>query len=273
MINSGKSFPDVKFLTATGNSFYSQRFAITGTIETDVLTPKLISPLPLIQALPHGQLTTPSKVKIASTSELDNVIGIGARVILLDGLDSSYLLQNEVILMNGKTPVESINSFSKVFEITVIQLGTNTDVETGDLVSVGDIYCGTGTFTNGIPANPIIGIKASDNNLNSREAIFTVPDGKFLLIRGIFCTTTPDKKENNNIEIEVCFNLFGLDVNQWYKSVPYNFDAMYSYEYEALLLAPPRTNIQVRGRTTFLKTKKATVEMAVEMVDASRISF
>jgi len=255
MINSGKSFPDIKLQTSIGNTPFTQRFSITGVIETDTSTPKLVSPLPLLQTLPHAQLTTPSTVYVASTSNSDDIVGTGARVVFVNGLDSAYLQQEEIVLMDGQNPVQTQLTYSKIFEITVITLGTNTDANTGDLAPVGDLYVGTGTFTAGVPANPIIGIKASTNNLNSREPIFTVPDGKFLLLRSLFVSTTPDVLQNNNIEVETTFNLFGTPNDQWYKTQPHNFDETEHYVYESLVVLPPRTSIQIRAKSTGAKTK------------------
>jgi hypothetical protein len=273
-VNSGRNSPDVKTQVTLGNSVFTKRFSITGLLETASITPKLFSPLPLIQTLPHNQLITLTRPWIASTSNLDNSTGIGARVLVVNGLSSSFILQEEVILLTGQTPVQTQLEYIRILEMTILQLGSNTNIDTGDLAPAGDIYCAvTNSFTLGVPTDPITGIKASTNNLNSRDAIFTVPDGEFALIRDIFATTTPDKTENNNIEIEIGFGLFGLPVNHWYKSLPYNFDSTYNNKYESLILAPPRTNIQVRGRMTLNKTKKATVEMSVELIAASRISF
>lgn len=266
-ITHGRSNADVKVTKSIGNVPYTNLFVISGVISNLTTNFQLVSPLSAIATLPHGQLSTPSKVKIASTSNDDSGTGIGARLLIVNGLDINYNALEEFMILDGQNPVESINIFSAVFEMTIFQYGTNIDTVTGDSNCVGDIYCGTGTFVGGIPANPITGIATAQNNPNSRDGIFVVPDGKLFLVKSLFCGTEPDKKENVSLVVQLAFNLFGLGVNQWFKTEPYTFDGSFQYLPEFNLPFPPRTKVEIRAKTTTDKSKMSTISLGVELQD------
>ena len=265
--NSGRNAPDVKVTKSIGGYPYTNLFAISGVITDLTADYQLVSPITSIATLPHGQLISPSTVWLASTSALDNITGIGARIVIVTGLDINFNLLEEVVLLDGQNPVETNNVYSKIFEITILEFGTNIDVDTGDSVGVGDIYCGTGVFINGIPANPITGVKASENNPNSREAIFTVPDGKLLLMKSLFCGTQPDNIQNTGLVVQLSFKLFGFGENFWFKTEPYTFSDTFQYLPEFNLPIPPRTDIQIRAKSTTIKSKISTVTLEVELRD------
>lgn len=270
--NSGRNSPDIKVSKSLGNTPYTNLFVISGVIEALTTDFQLVSPLPLISTLPHNQLNTPSTVFVASTSNDDSGTGIGARVLFLTGLDSFYNILEEIVVLNGQNPVETTNVFSKVFEILIIAYGTNIEPVTGDSNVVGDLYVGTGAFVNGIPANPIVGLANSQNNPNSRDGIFTVPDGKLLLIKGLFCGTQPDNKENIALIIQLSFNLFGFGEELFFKTEPYVFNGTFQYLPEFNIPFPPRTDIQLRAKITTTSpiptnTKTSTVSLECELQD------
>ena len=267
MITSGRTTSDIKVSKSIGNVAYTNLFVISGVINALTTNWQLVSPLPLIADLPHQQLTTPSTVFVASTSNDDTGTGIGARLVIVNGLDINFNPLEEFVILNGQTPVETTNIFSNISEVTIFQFGTNIDIVTGDSIAVGDIYVGTGTFASGIPANPITGIALSQNNPNSRDGIFTVPDGKILLLKSLFCGTEPDKKENISLIVQIGIKFFGLGENQWFKSEPYTFDGSFQYLPEFNLPIPPRTQIQIRARTTTDKSKNSTISLGVELQD------
>ena len=274
-LGTGTSSANIKVNTAIGNTIWANAFFITGIIDTDSITWKLFSPLPLIQQLPHAQLTTLSKVIVSSTSTDDNATGIGARVVIVTGLGEFYQIQEEVVLMDGQNGVESSLLYQYNSEATILQVGSyvNPTSDTGDLAPVGDIYVGTGIPINGVSPNPILGIKASEDNLNSREGIFQVPDGFFILIKGYFVTNNVDKAFNTSIEVQLAVNLFGTPNNQFFKGLPNIYDSTVPYEPESLLLLPPKTKIQIRGKMQEQRSTRATIELAVELIAMNRINF
>jgi hypothetical protein len=267
LYNSGRNAPDIKVTKSLGGFPYTNLFVITGVIRELESYYQLTSPLGDIATLPHNQLTSASTVFVASTSNLDNVTGIGARVVIVSGLDINFFVIEEVVILDGQNPVETNSIFSKVFEIVIIQFGTNVDSDTGDSVSVGDIYVGTGAFLNGIPAKAIVGISQAENNPNSRDAIFTVPDGKILLLKSLFCGTEPDILQNTGLVVQVGIKIFGFPDTFWFKTEPYTFDATFQYVLEFNLPIPPRSDIQIRAKSTTNKTKISTMTLEVELRD------
>lgn len=265
--NSGRNAPDIKVTKSIGGFPYTNLFVITGIINELEDYFQLVSPISNISTLPHGQLTSPSTVFVASTSNDDNATGVGARVVLLAGLDINYLQQEEIVILDGQNPVETNNIYSKVFEMTIIEFGTNTELITGDSVAVGDIYVGTGTFVAGVPNNPIVGISQAENNPNSRDAIFTVPDGKILLMKSLFCGTEPDVLQNTGLVVQVGLKIFGFSDTFWFKTEPYTFDSTFQYILEFNLPLPPRTDIQIRAKSTIKKTKISTMTLEAELRD------
>jgi len=268
MNNSGRAYPDYKAQSSVGNTPYTNKFVISGVMSNLKREYKLFSPIDDIAELPHGQLTSAQKVYVASTSNRDDITGTGARLVILNGLDTYGNIQDELVLMDGKTPVESANDYISIAEVLIYEYGSNIDTDTGDSVSVGDIYVGTGTWNDGVPSNPITGIKQSENNASSREAIFQVPAGKLLLVRSLFATTEPDKKENTSliVQLAVLLPVFGSNT-LWIKSEPYAFDSTFQYLPEFLLPIPPLSKIQIRGKTTINKTKRSTVSLGCELRD------
>ena len=264
-ITHGRSLEDIRIQKSLGNLPYTSNISLTGFIEDLTTTWKLVSPSNLIAALPHGQLLVADYVSIASTDANDNVLGTGARVISLTGVDENYDIYQELILMQGQTPVQTVNKMIP-FEMIVLQYGSNVN-SIEDSTSVGSIYCGTGTFTLGIPSNPIVAILPTSADPNSRDAIFVVPDGKVLLLKGMLVTADPDKNENTSAIVQIALRLFGFGDNQWFKTIPFFFDGVGYVVFENASPLPPRTQLQIRCRSNVLKTKKVSVSFDFELKD------
>jgi len=267
MRNVGLSNTDVKTYKSLAGISYTSLFALTGTINSLTTDYQLMSPSTVISPLPQHRLTSASKVKIASTSTGDSVADVGARVCNIIGLGENYNVQEELVLMDGQTAVETNNTWIRVFEAVIVQYGSNTNAF-GDSVSVGDIYVGTGAFASGIPANAMVSIIASQGEPGSREAIFTVPDGKYLLLKSMFCGCDPDKKENYSLIVQIAISVFGVGGNLWFKFPPMYFDGIMQYIPEFNAIIPPRADIQVRVKSTTSKTKSSFVILDFEMKDA-----
>jgi len=263
---SGKTSPDVKISKTLGGLAYTNILAVTANFNATSLTYDLATTLTPLKALPHGQLTTASKVKVASTSDSDTINGTGARIVQIAGL-VDYQFFEENIFMDGKTEVESINDFDKILDMSPVVFGSNVNADTGDSNSVGDIYVGTGEFTDGVPANPILGIDVSNNDPSTRVGVFTIPDGKFGFIRDIFASTEPDKKENSAVALTIAFKIFGFPETVWFKGYEIFFDGAYQYIPEFVFPIPPKTDIQVRAKKITAKDKVGDMFMTIELQD------
>jgi len=103
---------------------------------------------------------------ISSSSVNDAITGTGARVINISGLNFNGELFAEFVQMDGTTSVTTVNAYTSILSIEV--------VETGSLGSNdGVIYVGSGTVTAGVPATPYCAMRASTGLAETLS--FTVP--------------------------------------------------------------------------------------------------
>lgn len=146
--------------------------------------------------------TSSTLLGVASTSANDTSVGTGARTLQIEGLNSNYDPQTEVITLNGQTRVNTTKQFLRVNGATVLTAGTSRGNE-------GTIYISNSTqvFTLGIPQTLVyrsVGIDPLDNKGIgvSTPGTYTIPrgwtacplnfkvdtdatDAKPLLVRGI----------------------------------------------------------------------------------------
>lgn len=266
MYNAGRALPDVKAQKSIGGLPYTNNLSLTGYIEELTADWQVVSPNSGVAALPHGMPSVAEFVSIASTSANDTLLGTGARIVSVTGVDENYDAYQEIILMDGQSEVQTASKMIP-FEILTLEFGSNVDTATGDSVSVGTIYCGTGTFTNGVPAVPLVAIEPSSLDPNSRDALFVVPDGKIALLRSLFVTADPLIAQNVSVVVQIALKLFGFGENQWFKTLPYYFDSSFLQILENLAPIPPRTQIQLRCKTTLVKTKSVSVQADFELKD------
>ena len=89
--------------------------------------------------------------------------------VMINGLDANYVEINEIITITGQTPVTTVKSYLRIQSAYVMANETS-----------GNIYIGTGTVTDGVPANVYERIYDGDNRTQS--GLYTVPAGKTLYI-------------------------------------------------------------------------------------------
>jgi hypothetical protein len=130
---------------------------------------------------------TPAVVGVASTDDTnDNSGGTGALTVRVIGLDASGNAQTETVTMNGQTASNTSNTWSAVFQLLVLTTGSNN-------ANTGVIYCGTGTFTAGIPAVRMLSMSVGFNI--SLSAYYVVPLGKTLYLRQFIATVGTSNKD------------------------------------------------------------------------------
>ena len=93
--------------------------------------------------VPHP--TVASVLKISSTSTDDAAAGTGARTVFIEGLDGSFNVVNETVILNGQTSVNTTKSYLYVNQFYVATVGDGG-------ANAGTINAGTGTVTSGVPA-------------------------------------------------------------------------------------------------------------------------
>lgn len=68
--------------------------------------------------------TTAATISVVSSSANDTSAGTGAKIVLLEGLNSSWDEVTEYVTMNGVTPVVSTNSYLRINFARVVSSGT-----------------------------------------------------------------------------------------------------------------------------------------------------
>jgi hypothetical protein len=89
---------------------------------------------------------TASIMTVSSTVATDTAAGIGARAVLVEGLDSNYDRISEIVALNGQTGVNTTRQYLRINSATVVSVGSNG-------ANGGTVYVGSGTITAGVPAN------------------------------------------------------------------------------------------------------------------------
>lgn len=112
--------------------------------------------------------TTATVMKVSSASANDTAAGTGAQKILVVGLDANYNPISEVVILNGQTAVNTVNSYLRITYTEILAVGSGA-------AQAGIIYIGTGTVTLGVPATIYWQSEVSYNNW--AFAGFTVPAG------------------------------------------------------------------------------------------------
>jgi len=105
---------------------------------------------------------------VSSSSASDAAAGTGARTVFISGLDANYAEISETVTLNGQTAVNTVNSYLRLFTMTVITAGSGG-------TAVGTIYIGTGTVTTGVPAVIYNLIPVGYNT--DAQCVWTVPAG------------------------------------------------------------------------------------------------
>lgn len=116
--------------------------------------------------IPHP--TVAINMTVSSTSANDTANGTGAQSIVIEGLLEDYTEVQELVTMNGQTPVTTVNKFLRINYVFVFTAGSGKS-------AAGDIYIGTGTVTAGVPATVYEIIKFDYNN--SVTGHYTIPAG------------------------------------------------------------------------------------------------
>jgi hypothetical protein len=132
-----------------------------------------------------GFATAAEILKIVSSSASDAAAGVGARTVLIEGLDANYVAQSETVALNGVGAVNTVALFLRVNKVTVVTAGAS-------LTNVGTITVNQNTTTANIFCIMPIGYGAS------QSTSYTVPAGKKLLMTH-FDATMNDQTANTAV--------------------------------------------------------------------------
>ena len=116
----------------------------------------------------YAHASSPTIMKVSSTSTLDTSAGVGARTISILGINSTGNEVSETVTLNGQTAVNTIHTYTEIQSALVTSVGSATHNE-------GNISIGTGTVTGGVPAVIYGHILATENG--SLIGHYTIPAG------------------------------------------------------------------------------------------------
>lgn len=134
----------------------------TGTVPEDIWTGGGLYPW----------ITTAAPLEIVSNSADDTAAGTGARTVLVIGLNASYAEIQELVTLNGTTPVPLVNQFFRIFTAAHATAGSS-GINAGT-INIRDVTGGTVRAI--IPAG--YGI--------TRQSQYTVPAGYTLQVVSLF---------------------------------------------------------------------------------------
>jgi hypothetical protein len=118
-----------------------------------------------------------SQMYVTSADAKDTLAGVGAQKAFVAGLNALGYWQYEIVEMNGLAGVLTEKTYSKVNTFYVYQVGASKWNE-------GKMYVGTGTITDGVPANIFASLDGTSNTRDNsmKQAVFTVPKGYKALV-------------------------------------------------------------------------------------------
>ena len=133
----------------------------------------------------------PEQVKVASTKAGDKVGGTGCNEVFLEGRDLKGKAVSEIISMAGKTPVTSVNAYSRIIKVTNISRHGH-DIK-------GNLYVGpsSATWINGEPDH-VLAFADGENN-QSQMFVVTVPTGYRLVLYSLVLSTNSPKPTDVNL--------------------------------------------------------------------------
>ncbi len=130
-------------------------------------------------------LTAATTLSLSSTSTKDTGAGAGARTVQVYGHTSDNVEQDEILTLNGVTPVYTATKYLRVHRMIVRSAGTGT-------ANDGTVWAGTGTVgTSGVPANKFAAALAGNNQ--TLMALWTVPAGKTGYMEDFYAATYSNK--------------------------------------------------------------------------------
>ncbi|MDB4786192.1 hypothetical protein OAG36_00510 [bacterium] len=220
--------------------------------------------------------TAAAKVKIASSDAADNgtTPGLGVHSVEIHGLSATGVDQDEIILTNGTTPVESTLSYVRVNKMHSEMCGTYGGSHQGDI----ECRVTNAVFANGALLAKMTGVEGSVDTAvvyGSGEAgngFWSVPLGKVAYITRL--EVIPDTATNKDIDIALYEREDILDVTTPFapRRVLWSESAVNStieHEFKSHIKIKALTDIWFRARTVSSGTSLIEVNLDFYLVDAN----
>jgi len=140
-------------------------------------------------------LSSPERMSIVSTDAGDTVLGVGARTLKVSGLDSDYEEIEELVDLDGLTPVLTTQSFLRINDLLVLDWGSGVGKHNlGQISATAEL-----SLTN----QGIVDSEYNRANLGS----YTVPVNKSVL----FFAFTASMGKGDEVEVAYEISPFGLE--------------------------------------------------------------
>lgn len=120
--------------------------------------------------------------------------GTGAREILVTGLDANYAETTETVVLNGTTPVNTVNSYLRINKLEVTESGSGK-------AAAGNITATAATDTT-VTSRILAGFN------ESRQAVYTVPANRTAFIVNSYAAIP--NQTSKKAQVEVLARPFGL---------------------------------------------------------------
>lgn len=155
-------------------------------------------------------LTTAQKYNISSSSAADTDGGTGGWNVFVIGLDENYVFVQELVTLNGLTPVQTVNTFIRPRTMVVLQAGSsgyNEGIITAISADTGDVQ-------------EVIDIEES----TSKSSTITVPANHTLVLNKLMLTTTKTGGQNPIVEFKGKIRLGGIANASWIETFDVKID-------------------------------------------------
>lgn len=184
----------------------------------------------------YSYLDNATILKISSDdAKDDNVGGVGARTVLIQGLNANYKEIEETVELDGQDEVNTNKEYLRVYRMIVQTVGSEGD-------NAGTIYAGTGTVSSGVPANKYASIPEGYNQ--SMMAVYTIPANKTAYMTQFYCS--PDSQASFQIQLRT------RDENgiQRVRNQLHAFQSVWFFQYKPYLKITEKTDIEIRAKTS-----------------------
>lgn len=183
----------------------------------------------------YNWIPAATQLKISSSSASDDVGSTGATSVHLYGLDGNYAEIDEVIALDGKTQVTTVNTYIRVFRFNVTAAGSGG-------TNAGDIYVYTGTATAGVPnTTTTIYARLTAGFAATRLASYTIPAGKTGYLVNAYANAASGKSVSARLYIREFGEVFRLLV-----PVELNNNSV-SRDYDMPEALPAKTDLDFRA--------------------------
>ena len=180
-------------------------------------------------------LTAATLIYFSSTSTNDNITGVGARQVVIKGLDANYVEITETVDLTGQTQAATTQQFLRVNRAYVLTAGSRE-------TSVGTIY---GSSEVGVAAGvPTGNIVVNMGLLNqSQLGIYTVPAGKTFYLDDLNFTAGISQA-SKTATVRAVVREFGGVFRTRYINVVQSNQLIAKFEYP--LAIPEKSDIELR---------------------------